>query len=201
MLRPAFQLAVDDDNIRKNPFDFPLMSVVYNDSITRQALSYEYEKKFLNFIKNDNHFSKYYDGIFILFNTGLRISEFVGLTMKDIDFANMCINVDHQLQRYPHVGYEVVDVKTESGERKIPMTKEVADAFRRIIKRRKKLKVENYFRHALTKYNATYKAQLPKITPHVARHTFCSRMAAKRMNPKVLQQIMGHSDISVTMNI
>lgn len=37
-------------------------------------------------------------------------------------------------------------------------------------------------------------------TSHVCRHTFCSRMASARMNPKTLQYIMGHSDISVTLN-
>ena len=40
-----------------------------------------------------------------------------------------------------------------------------------------------------------------KVTPHVCRHTFCSRMAAARMNPKTLQYIMGHSDIGVTLNV
>ena len=41
---------------------------------------------------------------------------------------------------------------------------------------------------------------MPKVTPHVCRHTFCSKMASSGMNPKMLQYIMGHSDISVTMN-
>lgn len=36
--------------------------------------------------------------------------------------------------------------------------------------------------------------------PHVCRHTFCSKMAKSGMNPKTLQYIMGHADISVTMN-
>lgn len=53
----------------------------------------------------------------------------------------------------------------------------------------------------MEKYNKTYKNELPKITPHVARHTFCSRMAAARMNPNTLQYIMGHNDVSVTLNI
>lgn len=35
---------------------------------------------------------------------------------------------------------------------------------------------------------------------YVCRHTFCSNMAKSGMNPKMLQYIMGHSDISVTMN-
>lgn len=39
------------------------------------------------------------------------------------------------------------------------------------------------------------------ITPHVCRHTYCSNMAKSGMNPKTLQYLMGHSDISVTMNV
>ena len=82
VLRPAFQMAMDDDLIRKNPFGFELVTVVYNDSVTREALSREQERKFLKFVQEDSHFCKYYDGIYILFNTGLRISEFVGLTVQ-----------------------------------------------------------------------------------------------------------------------
>ena len=52
----------------------------------------------------------------------------------------------------------------------------------------------------MKKYNGIYKLQLPNITPYVCRHTFCSKMAKSGMNPKTLQYIMGHSDISVTMN-
>ena len=37
--------------------------------------------------------------------------------------------------------------------------------------------------------------------PHVCRHTYCSNMAKLGMNPKTLQYLMGHSDISVTMNV
>lgn len=59
---------------------------------------------------------------------------------------------------------------------------------------------EHYFKHVLEKYNGIYKVQMPEITPHVCRHTFCSNMAKSGMNPKMLQYIMGHSDISVTMN-
>ena len=59
---------------------------------------------------------------------------------------------------------------------------------------------EKYFEHIWKKYNSIYKIQLPKITPHVCRHTFCSNMAKSGMNPKTLQYIMGHSDISITLN-
>ena len=225
VVRPAFQMAVDDDLIRKNPFAFELATVVVNDSVTREAITRAQEREFLRFIQEDKHFCKYYDGIYILFNTGLRISEFCGLTVGDIDFKEMRINIDHQLQRKRNMEYVIEDTKTSSGTRFVPMTPELADCFRRILAKRDQPKVEpmvdgytgflfldkngmpmvalhweKYFKHILDKYNSIYKVQLPKITPHVCRHTFCSKMAKSGMNPKTLQYIMGHSDISVTLN-
>lgn len=52
--------------------------MVVNDGVTREAITRKQERQFLEFVKNDKHFCKYYDGIYILFYTGLRISEFVG---------------------------------------------------------------------------------------------------------------------------
>lgn len=75
IVRPAFQMAVEDDLLRKNPFEFQLCTVVVNDSVTRQAITKEQEELFLEFIRNDDHYSKYYNGMFILFKTGLRISD------------------------------------------------------------------------------------------------------------------------------
>ena len=43
--------------------------------------------------------------------------------------------------------------------------------------------------------------EMPNITLYVCRHTYCSNMAKSGMNPKTLQYLMGHSDISVTMNV
>lgn len=60
---------------------------------------------------------------------------------------------------------------------------------------------EHYFSRAVGKYNKIYRIQLPKITPHVCRHTYCSNMARSNMMPKTLQYLMGHSDIGVTLNV
>ena len=226
VVRPAFQMAVDDDLLVKNPFEFQLNTVVVNDSVTREAITRQQERDFLEFVKNDKHFCKYYDGIYILFKTGLRISEFVGLTKKNLDFENSRIIVDHQLQRTRDMKYIIEDTKTECGERMVPMTPEVKEAFQRILANRKNPKVEpmvdgysgflyldkngrpmvalhweKYFQHIREKYNKIYRVQMPKVTPHVCRHTFCSNMAKSGMNPKTLQYIMGHSDISVTLNV
>ena len=225
VVRPAFQMAVDDDLIRKNPFEFQLATVVVNDSVTREAITRKQQREFLGFIKEDKYFCKYYDGIYILFHTGLRVSEFVGLTINDIEFDKERIKVDHQLQRTRNMKYEILTPKTEKGERYVPMQKDVADCFRTIIQNRRHPKIEpmidgysgflfldkndmpmvalhweKYFQHIREKYNSIYKVQMPCITPHVCRHTFCSNMAKSGMNPKTLQYIMGHSDIGVTLN-
>lgn len=225
VVRPAFQMAVDDDLIRKNPFEFQLATVVVNDSVTREALTRKQERAFLKFVKEDKHFSRYYEGIYILFKTGLRISEFVGLTIADIDLKNGVIDVNHQLQRKRNMEYVIEETKTECGTRLVPMTDEVKKCFRKIIENRKKPKTEpmidgkvgflyldkndmpmvalhweKYFQHICEKYDKIYKAEMPKVTPHVCRHTFCSNMAKSGMNPKTLQKIMGHSDIGVTLN-
>lgn len=225
VLRPAFQMAENDDLIRKNPFQFELASVIVNDSVTRESITRKQQREYLKFVQEDKHFSRYYDGIFILFHTGLRISEFCGLTLEDIDFKEKRIRVNHQLQRTSKMEYVIEVPKTESGVRYVPMTDDVAECFQRIIKNRiapsteptvdgytgflfldkndmpmVALHWEKYMQHIREKYNSIYKVPMPKVTPHVCRHTFCSNMAKSGMNPKTLQYIMGHSDISVTLN-
>ena len=226
VLRPVFKMAVDDDLIRKSPFDFELASVIVNDSHTRLSITRDEERKFLKFVKEDSHFCKYYEGLYILFHTGLRISEFCGLTLWNIDFENHKINVDHQLQKRAHIGYYIESTKTTCGTRVLPMTEDVEACFRKIISERNAPKVEpivdgytgflyydkdgsityslhwdHYFKHIVDKYNSIYKLQMPEITPHVCRHTYCSNMAKSGMNPKTLQYLMGHADIGTTLNV
>ena len=226
VLRPAFQMAVDDDIIMKNPFGFELTSVVVNDSVRREAVSRDQMRKFLKFIHDDNIYCKYYEVVYILFHTGLRISEFCGLTVRDIDLKNSKIKVDHQLLRTSQMKYMVTETKTEAGKRLLPITEDVAKMFQALVEDREAPKIEpiidghsgflfydkegmplvamhwqHRFNHMVNRYNEIYRIQIPNITPHVCRHTYCSNMAKAGMNPKTLQYLMGHSDISVTMNV
>ncbi len=226
VVRPAFQMAVNDDLIRKSPFEFPLLNVIVNDSAIREALTPQQERKLLEFLKTDNYFNRYYDAIYILLNTGLRISEFTGLTMDDVDMDNDVIYVRHQLQRTSDMEYIVQTTKTVSGSRQIPMINDVKECFKRIIEKRKPPKAEpiingvkgflyldddempkvalhweKYFNHICEKHNKIYKEELPNVTPHICRHTFATNMARSGMNPKALQILMGHADISTTLNI
>lgn len=59
---------------------------------------------------------------------------------------------------------------------------------------------EHHFSHAVKRYNDIFRVQMPNITPHVCRHTYCSNQARAGMNPKTLQYLMGHSEIGMTMN-
>ena len=225
VLRPAFQMAVDDDTIRKNPFDFQLATVIINDSVTREAITRDQMRKFLKFIHDDNVYCKYYEVVYILFHTGMRISKFCGLTINDIDLKNRVVNIDHQIQRASDMRLIIQPTKTNAGTRRLPITEDVAACFQTIIEDRETPKVERMvdgysgflfldkeglplvamhwehrFKHMVNRYNEIFRLQLPSITPHVCRHTYCSNMAKSGMNPKTLQYLMGHSEIGVTMN-
>ena len=195
-------------------------------SHTNVAITKDQMRKFLKFVHDDVVYCKYYEVIYILFHTGMRISEFCGLTMKDINLEKRTINIDHQLQRTSKMEYVIEPTKTNAGTRVIPMTKEVTEMFRAIIQDRPEYKVEKVvdgytgflfldkngmplvamhwehrFNSMVGRYNEIYKVQIPNITPHVCRHTYCSNMAKSGMNPKTLQYLMGHSDIAVTLNV
>lgn len=225
VLRPAFQMAVDDDVLRKNPFGFELATVVVNDSVTREAITRKQMRQFLKFVHDDNVYCKYYEVVYILFHTGMRISEFCGLTLKDLDMKKRIINIDHQLQRTSDMRLVIESTKTNAGTRKLPMSEDVFRCFQAIIEDREAPRYERVvdgytgflftdkeglplvamhwehrFNHMVKRYNDIYRVQIPNITPHVCRHTYCSNMAKSGMNPKTLQYLMGHSDIGVTLN-
>ncbi len=226
VLKPAFGVAVDDDIVRKNPFDFRLSDVIPNDTVHREALTPEQKEKYLAYVLSDQCHRRHYDEIVILLGTGMRVSEMYGLTFSDLDFEKRRLHVAKQLSRTQHSEYYVERPKTKSGDRYIPMTDEVYDAFQRVIAERPKPKVEMmidgctgflfldkdkkpkvalHLQHAMQwiikEYNKKHSEQLPRITPHVLRHTFCTEMALSNMNLKNLQYLMGHSDAATTLNI
>ena len=199
-LKASFYIAIQDDCVRKNPFDFKLSEVLENDTKEKVALTEGQEQALLSFIKTDNVYHKYY-------------------------FIHEVVVIDHQLLKSKEQGYYIETPKTKSGTRQVPLSKETIQAFQRVIKKRPKAKpfvidgrsnflfvnqkgkpkvaidYSTLFVRMVKKYNKHHKDNpLPHITPHTLRHTFCTRLASKNMNPKDLQYIMGHSNISITMN-
>ena len=227
VIKPAFQMACDEDAIRKNPFVFKLTDAVVNDSVPRVALTDEQLATWMDYIRNDRTYSKYYDEFVVLLETGMRVSEFCGLTKKDLDFKNRRIRVDHQLIRERGGKYYVEDTKTTCGCRFLPMTDNVYQSLKKMLERRPKAKkevvvdgysdfimldkngnpkvalhIENEMRWAMKKYKKLHPdSPLPHITPHVFRHTFCTSYANDGMDIKDLQYLMGHSDAGVTLNV
>ena len=179
VLRPDFQMAVDDDILVKNSFGFQLAGVLVNDAVTRDAISKDQMRKFLKFVHDDVVYCKYYEVVYILFHTGMRISEFCGLTLKNIDLENRTApKVEKSIDGCS--GFLFYD---DNGMPLVAMH------------------WQHRFNHMVGRYSDIYRVQMPNITPHVCRHTYCSNMAKSGMNPKMLQYLMEHSDISVTMNV
>lgn len=139
ILRPAFAMAKKNGYVRQNPFSFEMLKKRYGGSKSREAITKEEMKQFLDFVRYDKHFRIYFDGMFILFNTGLRISEFCGLTVSDIDFKNHTIRVNKQLVRNMIDGKSTIYIedttKTEAGVRYVPMSDDVESCFKRAISR------------------------------------------------------------------
>ena len=145
--------------------------------------------------------------------------------MADIDYKEHCIHVTGQLLKHSNMVLEFETPKTDAGTHGIPMTPEVEQCFRNLIKKRERTTVEpvvggkagflyldkykrpvvarhceHYFQVMISAYNRSHTIPLPKFTPHNCRHTFSTKMSRMRMYPKDLQYIMGHSDYKVTMN-
>lgn len=225
VVRPAFEMAVDDDYIRKNPFKFKLSDVVPNDAYVRKALTKDQQKQYLQFIRDYGN-GNYYDDIVILLGTGLRVSELYGITKADVDFERRCIRVQRQLCRTADKPYFVAPPKTKSGIRSIPMTDTVYMAFRRVFEGRGNPKIEmlvdghsgflfldrdekpkvamhleNYMRGMQQRFVKLHGKTLPNITPHVLRHTFCTNAQQATLDVKSLQYLMGHSTASVTLDV
>ena len=223
----AFHTAIQDDCIRKNPFDFKLNTVLEDDTEPKTPLTPAQEASLLSFVPNDPVYQKYYDELVILLGTGLRISELCGLTDSDLDFENRTVNVDHQLLQDKEIGYYITEPKTDSGIRQIPMSENVYQAFLRVQKRRRGAQpfivggrsgflflnskgkpqtaanFANILRGLVKKYNKSRpeaEAIPQNTTPHSLRHTFCTNLANAGINPKALQYIMGHASITMTLN-
>jgi len=221
LLSSSFKDAVDDDMIRKNPVSFRLADYIENESAKVTALTSQDVADLLEFVRLNSKFQKHYDMIIILLYTGVRVSELCGLTRSDIDFKSNDIIVNHQLCRIDGKA-TITKTKTATSNRRIPMSKEVRDAFERIVTSRKNTsgvehiidgqkgflfvtstgrpRVGNDIRTILTKimeaYNAVHEKKL-RVTPHVFRHTFCTALSNANVSPKTIQYLMGHSDLNM----
>lgn len=242
VLFPTLQLAVDNDWLRKNPAKDCLKEYPYDPLNKRASLSLEEQKVFVNFLREDKVYSKYLPIVILILETALRRGEALGLTWNDIDLKSKIIKVNHQLHYYSRNGkyiFEIGSPKTESGNRKIPLSENALLLLQKIKQNdyfnsigsnvningytnfvflnnhKNNVIIPRQFSDALIAASKKYNkkelklaenekrepALLPMITPHILRHTACTRLAELGIDIKVLQAIMGHKKVDMTMNV
>lgn len=222
----AFQMAIDDDALYKNPFGFQLRKVIANDTKKKKALTDDQYSRLLEFVNVDRVFKKYYSEIVFMYETGIRVSEFCGLTVKDIDLFKKEITINKQLNKTKAGVYYVSSPKSKCGYRKIPLSDEACRAIKNIILNRRcsaEMMIDGWCGFVLVRSDGTPKTcwnieyslrqiveaynklnpddPLPMITPHVLRHTFCTNKIKEGMNIKSVQYLMGHSKVQTTLDI
>lgn len=134
--------------------------------------------------------------ILLLYSTGIRASECVGIKMKDIDLEGNQVNVMGKGQK----------------ERIIPLNQEVVKYLKKYLKvRGEGAKLSNFFvtrkRQGITRkgiYDRIKKyvrlARIAKvISPHNLRHTFATEMVERKISLVTIQHLLGHRSISSTM--
>lgn len=245
VLNPCFNLAVENDYIRKNPCSGILTRVKNNHGCKKakkKALSGRDVERFLAFAETEKQGGAgFVPAIKVMLLTGCRISEVLGLTMPDIDFKRGRIHVERELIHQKAIKgipakWEITVPKTDAGIRCVPMNKDCADAVRAAVMYRMKRgctstvdgvsnfvfvgrngtvqdyhQVNRYIAKTIEQFNEHERAVaaaegreadlMPDFTCHILRHTFASQCIENDVNPKLLQQILGHANASTTLDI
>lgn len=228
LIKRAFEYAVDYDYIAKNPFR--RITVDRSDSKPMEALSIEDMNRFLAFCSEDSRSAHCYNMLYILFWTGMRVSELCGLTIDNIDLDRRVLKVEKQLQCINHK-HVVLKPKTSNGIRYIPMTDGVYNCFKDTLEKRylkgdvepvcydergnaydgfvflatrsRKTIVRGHVEEYLQKCIQRFNTQNPDNPIRKFEPHICRHTFATNMQllpPKTLQSILGHGDYRTTMN-
>ena len=187
------------------------------------------QEMFLGFVKNHDVFKNWYPVFVFMFGTGVRIGELAAVMWEDIDFDTNSIRIERAISRERNpsgaLEYVISTPKTESGIRSIPMLPEVRAELLRILDDKRKgfvfknregglinqQSLNRAIRRIVENYNSIevqnaireerQAVMIPRFTSHMIRHSFCARLCENENNIKIIQDIMGHTDIRTTMEI
>lgn len=241
ILYPAFQLAVDDNVLERNPCEDALNQFSSKAvKRIREALTRGQQKRLFKFLKEENKNERDYMIFAIFLGTGIRLGEFMGLTWDEVDLDNSCIYIRHQIIYKPLEGKRAYfsGGPKYNEVRRIPIQKNLLELLKTYHEQTFEDSmnsgvsadglngflfwsprgtpitariISHLFHKIETRYNKMEMLSaaeekrppllLPNLTPHVFRHTYCTRMAEAGMDIDVLQAVMGHKDASVTMDI
>lgn len=152
--------------------------------------------------------------------TGLRQAELFGLKWSDLDWDSMRLQIQRQIQRVRGHGLVFTEPKTANGRRVVVLGKSTKAVLQDHFKRQQ---IERQFagnrwvetdliftstigtpidhRNLFREFKELLKeAGLPDIRFHDLRHTAATLMLQQNIHPKVVQERLGHSDISLTLN-
>ena len=209
-----FAAAIENELIASNPVTRSVR-YVNKEPKERRVLTVDEQKVFSEKAK----MSKYYDEYMFDLETGLRVGEISGLKWSDVDWHNRTITITETMY-YNNDTHEFVTdkPKTQAGNRTIRLTERAY----RILLGRKNWKTDKpipikWHRYIFLNQNGnpvdsrTYNKCLKRIikgmcitdpfSMHCLRHTFATRCIEADMRPKTLQYILGHSRLSMTMDL
>lgn len=214
-----FQYAVDDNRMLKNPVGKTVKIPKGIDALEKKErhlyVTEDEERKFFEAAKG----SWLYNPCKLALETGLRVSEIIGLTWDEIDFEKGYINISHILQFDTNIKrWKFTPPKTSNAIRSIKMTnacREILLAAKEELKH-KETPIDARWKELVflgtdsePKKNTSYyggirtickRAGVEPFSMHSLRHTFATQCVAAGILPKSLQCIMGHADISTTWN-
>ena len=157
----------------------------------------------------------------VLATTGVRLGEALGLKWEDVDFNLGRLSIRRSLQREAHVGFVLVEPKTAKSRRSVYLAPGTIQALKEHLVRQEnerqlardlwQPKHDLVFKSELGKpmqdgqvswsfHQALAKAGLPRIRIHDLRHTAATQLLERGVHPKVVQEMLGHSTITLTLD-
>lgn len=173
---------------------------------TPQTLNIEQIKQLLEVLKDDRLYALYT----IAVGCGLREGELLGLYWEDVDFLSSNIHIQRAVQQLKGKGLIITEPKSEKSKRNVAMPGFVFNALWDLKEKSGKLSglvfptsnntpisPRNLVRHYKS---ALVKAKLPDLPFHSLRHSFATIQLMAGTNPKIVQEALGHSQISLTLD-